>query len=237
MRLKHISILLTISLALLLSSCSLAPVEGEELIEAARDAYTALDSAKVEIVNADTGEVEQEFIFRYDEKDYLTYYYYGINGDDIYQQYNNAFEQFTNDCGELSYIHSGAKDFQRYVRGERLTYAYADRGLIAFQKAAVQTATVEDIDGKTVVTHIYNVDKLKGADNVKEFSVVYYFNADGSLDTFTENTTMATENGDEEYSYQIFISQKNEIGRVPCPFAMDENGEVTLVGDGESNEN
>ncbi len=214
--------------ALLFTACSSEPIEGEDLIEAARDAYTALDSAKVEIVNCKTGVAEQEFVFKYDETDYLTYYYYGVNGDEIYQQFNNAFEQFTNDCGELSYTCNGRKDFQRYIRGERLTYAYADRGLIVFQKKAVEDITTEVIDGKTVVTHTYNVKKLSGAEGVKKFWVVYYFNEDNTLDTFIENTVM-TENGqDVEYSYQVVISEKNNIDQVPCPFSLDENENVVL---------
>ena len=38
--------------ALLFAACSSEPIEGEDLIEQARDAYTSLDSAKVEIVNS-----------------------------------------------------------------------------------------------------------------------------------------------------------------------------------------
>lgn len=214
--------------AMLCSACSSEPIEGEELIEAARDAYTALDSAHVEIVNCKTGETEQEFIFKYDETDYLTYYYYGVNGDEVYQQFNNAFEQFTNDCGTLSYTCNGRKDFQRFIRGERLTYAYADRGLIVFQKKAVKDIKTEVVDGKTVLTHTYNVDKLSGADGVLEFWVVYYFNEDNTLDTFIENTVMS-ENGEKvEYSYQIVISEKNAVDTVPCPFTLDENENVVL---------
>lgn len=230
MKAKLISLILIIVYTATLSGCSSAPVEGEELIESARDSYTALDSARVDVVNALTGEVEQHFVFKYDERDFLTYYYYGINGDEVYQQYNNAFEEFTNNCGELSYLHNGEKGFNRYIRGERLTYAYADRGLIVFQKSAVKTATAETSeDGSTVVTHVYNVDKLSGADGVTEFSVVYYFNKDGELETFFENSKMKVDGEIKEFSYEIVIYDENAVDKVDCPFATDADGNVYLV--------
>ena len=64
--------------AVMLACCGEAPdVEGGELIKKARDAYSSLDSARVTMTNIETGEQEQEFVFKYDEKGILTYSYKG----------------------------------------------------------------------------------------------------------------------------------------------------------------
>ena len=77
--------------ALILTSCSLNPsVDGDELIKKAREEYKALDSAKVIMTNTETGEIEQTFTFKYDEKDILMYSYEGKSENSEYAQFNNC---------------------------------------------------------------------------------------------------------------------------------------------------
>ena len=67
---RVISLLIIIASLLSLVGCQQEAVAGEELIAAARDAYVALNSARVDIINDDSGESEQIFIFKYDIKSY-----------------------------------------------------------------------------------------------------------------------------------------------------------------------
>ncbi len=83
------------------------------MVYQAREDYAALDSAKVVITNEDTGDIEQEFTFKYDEKDVLTYSYYGKNGGKEYAQYNNGIESYTYDNGEYSHLVRATRTFQK----------------------------------------------------------------------------------------------------------------------------
>ena len=103
-------------------------LKHDTLVYQAREDYAALDSAKVVITNEDTGDIEQEFTFKYDEKDVLTYSYYGKNGGKEYAQYNNGIESYTYDNGEYSHLVNGDKDFSKYTR--KAKHPQADEGMI-----------------------------------------------------------------------------------------------------------
>ena len=97
-----------------LSSCGEVPdVEGGELLKKARDAYSSLESARVIMTNMQTDEVEQEFVFKYDEKGILTYSYVGKSDKTSYAQFNNGIESYnaTETIGGNAYIR------QSYVDG------------------------------------------------------------------------------------------------------------------------
>ena len=198
------------------------PLPGEELILAARECYTSLDSAHVEIVNDETGESEQTFIFKYDEKGMMTYSYVGT-GEGIYlAQYNNGREQFTNDNGEITALDASSLNFTAYSRD--VPYPMADEGLILFYKKAViaEESYVEEHNGITEVHHRYDVSKLgqyDGEGNLVSFFVTYRFDESGSLISFTETTGLLYgEIGGrgplDQLNYTIYISECNEVARV-----------------------
>lgn len=198
------------------------PLPGEELILAAREWYTSLNSARVEVVNDKTGEAEQTFIFKYDEKGIMTYSYVGT-GEGIYlAQYNNGREQFTNDNGEITALDASSLNFTAYSRD--VPYPMADEGLILFYKRAVIAGEsyVEEHDGITEVHHRYDVSKLgqyDGEGNLVSFFVTYRFDENGALISFTETTGLLYgELGGrgplDQLDYTIYISECNEVARV-----------------------
>lgn len=91
-------------------------VAGEDLINAARDSYRALDSAYVEVVNDDTKEAEQTFTFKYDEKDILTYYYYGTDGENTIARFYNGYEEYTEQNGTVIGLFKTASRLPRLRR-------------------------------------------------------------------------------------------------------------------------
>ena len=115
--------------AIVLASCGEVPdVEGGELIKKAREAYSSLESARVIMTNTETGEQEQEFVFKYDEKGILTYSYKGKSDKTSYAQYNNGLESFTDENGKVTavtvsntltdgtdFTGSGSETFSGYV--------------------------------------------------------------------------------------------------------------------------
>ena len=70
--LKTAAVALTVVVCLLCTSCGTPELKHDTLVYQAREDYAALDSAKVVITNEDTGDIEQEFTFKYDEKNVLT---------------------------------------------------------------------------------------------------------------------------------------------------------------------
>lgn len=200
-----------------LAGCSLSGDKaGGERIKAARKAYTELDSARVTMTNTATGEVEQEFVFKYDEKDTLIFSYYGKSENSEYAQFNNGAEQFTYNNGEYSYCTKGDKDFVRYTRA--VTHPQAGEGLLIYSPGNITEASeTENEDGTVTVKHEYDPAKI-GAQvengEVTGFRAEYLFDKDGGLLYFTE-TTDARENGaDKQYSYRVDITDKNSVERV-----------------------
>lgn len=210
--LKYAAAALTAAVCLFCSSCGQPELKHDQLVYKAREDYANLDSAKVVITNEDTGEVEQEFTFKYDEKDVLTYSYYGKNGGTEYAQYNNGIESFTYDNGEYSHAVRGDKGFSKYTR--KAKHPQADEGMLMFAPKAV--SSVSDIigdDGSVTVTYVYDVSKLgEDAEEIGTtgFSTTYYFDKDGKLEYFTENTQADK----DSYNYRIDITEQNSVDKI-----------------------
>ncbi len=201
--------------AFCMAGCSLeSDVEGGDLIKKAREAYKELDSARVTMTNTATGEIEQEFTFKYDEKDILLFSYSGKSEESEYAQYNNGIECYTYENGELSYSHKGEEGFVLYTR--QSPHPQADEALIIYSPSAVKEANVTEEDGITHIEHIYDVKKIKAEvehGDVTDFRADYYFKGDELL--YFVETTEADDNGEHKvYSYKVEIKDKNSVGKV-----------------------
>lgn len=196
-----------------LCSCGFQPsVKGDSLINKAREKYKNLDSAKVVMTNMDTNEVEQTFVFKYDEKGLLSFAYEGKNGDDVYAQYNNGVENFSYEKGKYEYSQKGDEKFVAYTKD--VPHPQADEGLIVFQPSAVKKATVKKEDGVTHVRHEYDVDELGVAKNTKAFTADYYFDNKDNLLYFVESSTIVNDGKKQKYVYKVEITDKNKVDKV-----------------------
>ncbi len=215
---KKSLVIIAAAFTILLSACSVggSPLPGEDLILAARKWYTSLDSARVRVVNAHTGEAEQEFVYKYDEKGVMTYSYVG-KSDGIYlAQYNNGREQFTNDNGEISALDSSDLRFTAYSRD--VPYPMADEGLILFYKRGITSAgAISSDDGGTVVSYVYDVAKLgeyDGEGELTAFSVDYRFDAGGNFVDMSEKTEITVGGETVSHLYTIYIDDRNSVEKV-----------------------
>lgn len=202
-----------------LSGCAaLSELPGEELIVSARDWYRSLDSAKVEVINADTGEAEQTFIFMYDEKDVMTYSYVGVSDGIYLSQYNNGYEQFTNDNGSVSSLTTSDLSFTAYSRD--VPYPMADQGLLLLFKRAViaDSSSSEDTGSGTRIRYVYDPEKLGNYDGegaLSGFETVYEFDENGAFLSLTEITKVAMDDGSEmTHTYIVRISDINSVKKV-----------------------
>lgn len=188
-------------------------VAGEEYILRAREEYKNLDSARVDVINDDTGESEQIFIYKYDEKDLMTYSYIGKSEDTSIAQYNNGYEQFTDENGKVTALTAADAGFCAYTRD--VPYPYADEGLILFYKKAVdsEVSYIAQNEQAIEVCHIYDVSKVDGAPaGTTAFKVMYYFDGEGNLLYLKEITEITLEDGTKKnYSYSVYITERNNI--------------------------
>lgn len=216
MNLKKVIVTAAAAVVCLLSACTgRSNVEGGELINKARDNYVSLDSAKVIMTNTESGEAEQEFTFKYDEKDVLIFSYYGKGDDKEYAYYNDGYQSDMLNNGEYTHLTSDDKDFQKYVR--KSTYPQADKGLILFEAGSVKEASVKEEDGVTHITHIYDADKISNSeskDKLKEFTAEYFFDKDEKLLYFVETSVLDNDGKEERYSYKIEITEENSVGSI-----------------------
>ena len=213
--LKRTAVILLTGAAAVLCSCGKVEVRGGDLIEKAREDYVSLDSARVTLTNTKTNQQEQEFVFKYDEKDVLVFSYYGKNGKDEIALYNDGISQDVYQDGKYKHQTSDDKEFQKYVRNS--TYPQADKGLIIYQPESVEDAKVEKENSVTHVWHKYDVSKIANSDNkdsLKSFTADYYFDENDKLLYFVENSKIKKDDKEEEFSYRIDITDKNSIEKV-----------------------
>lgn len=199
-------------------------VEGGELIKKARKDYAELGSAKVIMTNTATDEVEQEFTFKYDEKNILVYSYKGKSEKSEYAQFNNGVEMFTYENGELSHVTKGEKAFSLYVRGA--THPQADEGLILYSPSAVSSAEVTDENGVTHIRHVYDINKINAqteSGKVVGFYADYYFNGE-ELQYFVETTDTEEDGIGKTYAYRVDITEKNAVQTVENTVKQYEQG-------------
>lgn len=199
-----------------LSGCGAAEDKaGGTLVRRAREEYVGLDSARVIMTDMETGEEEQCFTFKYDEKDTLIFSYYGKSENSEYAQFNNGLECFTYDNGEMVHSTKGEPDFVRYTR--TMTHPQADVGLLIYTPQNIISASEDSVDGGIRVTHVYDAEQI-GAQTeegeVTGFTAEYFFDEDGELEYFTETTEAQVDGRTEVYAYKIEITEKNCVGTV-----------------------
>ena len=216
MRRMAAAVFTAIAAVLMLCSCvgGAKDVEGGELIKKARAAYRDLNSARVLMTNTATNEVEQEFTFKYDEKDILVYSYKGKSEKNQYAQYNNGAELFTYENGEETYKQKGEDGYVLYTRDT--THPQADEGLILYSPSAVTEAAVTEENGLTHIHHVYDAEKIGAkseSGEVKAFSADYWFKGE-ELQYFVETTTVEDNGEKKDYSYKVEITEKNAVGKV-----------------------
>lgn len=191
------------------------PLDGEDLVEAARETYESYDSAKVLITNEDTGKVEQTFVFKYDEKDSLTYLYTGGYEEENYIQYNNGFECFTEQNGEYTFTQRGDDDFEAYTRDSK--HPQASGAYLPFERKAINDVTKTEENDETIYTYTYDPESFESDAGVKEFSAVYHFDSDGNLLYFEEISVVDADGEESSHSYKIEITDINEVEEIENP--------------------
>lgn len=199
-----------------LSGCQIGePLEGEDLVMAAREKYESYDSAEVIITNADTAKVEQTFIFKYDEKDSLTYLYTGGYENESYIQYNNGFECFTEENGEFTFAQRGDTDFEAYNRDSK--HPQASGAYLPFDRSSIIKTEKIDEDGGTAYIYTYDPDSFEEESNVEAFEAEYHFDENGDLIYFVETSEIKDGDKSARHEYKIEITNVNSVKEIENP--------------------
>ena len=199
-----------------LTACQMGePLDGEELVLAAREKYESYDSAEVVITNTDTGKVEQTFIFKYDEKDSLTYLYTGGYENDSYIQYNNGFECFTEQNGEYTFTQRGDTEFEAYTRSSK--HPQASGAYLPFDRGSITKTEKLDEESGTAYIYTYDPESFEEESNVKSFEAEYHFDKNGDLVYFLETSDITDGDVTTRHQYKIEITQINSVKNIDNP--------------------
>lgn len=209
---KIISFFLCIIFCIALTSCSSEPLQGDELINKAKEDYTSLNSGKLTVTNADSGEVEQTFIFMIDENDVMKYYFCGKNGDYEDQEYYDGEIMVTLESGEKTVLKKGDDNFPEYTREDR--HPNASKEMLLYQPNAIKTVEITESGEETTITHTYFANAFNSTNNnskVTNLVVVFRFDKDSNLVDLTEKSEVKAEGKVTKDTYIIAITNQNAI--------------------------
>ena len=233
---KYCLYIFTIVCALALSGCSLfgadySGIAGYSQVETARDLYTALDSGRLTIVDNSSGEITQDFVFKY-EGDVLTYSYVVVDENEIYCEYHNGSEiNYTTDKDE-AWTALDATSEQYFVKSKTDRHPLTDRTAISINADSIVSGTVsEQADGGFVITYDYDIEKLASYATALEtvgtltgFATALEIDGEGYCTALTQTATFIDADGNElAVDYTMTITQMNSVESVTRPAAPWEN--------------
>lgn len=210
---KLTNILLIMGIALTtLCGCQIEDekVEGQELVEKARESLANLNSGVITVTNTLTGDVEQMLTFRYDEVGIFTY---TLEGED-YVQFCNGYEIYTLENGQTTKITKSDSDYQAYTFDVR--YPMTDENYLYFSSDKIIDVKSED----GTYTYSYDVSVVSGDDGLgelKSFETKYAFDGDGELLWFEEISQYSLNDEVSDYCYKIQIRNQNSVELVEKP--------------------
>lgn len=219
---KILLVLLSVFILLGLVGCGKdTAVEGEDLVKSAQKAYTALDSARVVITDADTDEVVRQFTFRYEDK--VLHYLYETTADDqVYYEYNNGETVQIQQSGEVKSYKWPSGKFKKYKRNS--THPSADTGIFFFESKYIAEASVNQANEDTIIEYSYDIKKLSKKmttetteGKMTAFITTYKFDKNGNFINLLETSKLESDGKTTTHNYSIEIVDTNNITEVVNP--------------------
>lgn len=224
--LKAISLsVLTVSV-LTLSAClpdnaAYKNIEGYSDVMAAKKLYADLNSGHFYMQDNETGEVTEEFTFRYRDDGNLTYVSMGTEGEKVYYEFHNGSEinYKYNDEHQWSFIQRGDENYRVYDRKNR--HPYTNEGVISMNAYAVTGSRVEEQDEGKKITFYY--DAAQFAESLSELGELQSFESSIWLDNGgycyrLDQKGVFEKDGKETVSdFSMLIDSMNEVGEIKRP--------------------
>lgn len=211
---------------LLLSGCSpdYSSIEGYNAVSSARTAYSELYSAHLTVTDLDSGIMQQELSFRYDEADRLIYSYYGTDGDTVYREYHDGYSySYTDADGNWVTIKEGEDGYRGYNRIAKMSMT--DAGMIFLKPESITQSTAEQDGSDLVITAVYRVEdlgeliknQLGESGTLTEFKVIYTINTAGQCTKVEQIGKMDSGGEVKNIDYLLKIDSMNDVGKVDDP--------------------
>lgn len=199
--------------------------EGFNEIKRARGLYEKLDSARLVMKDASSGEVMMSFCF-YINSDNEMILDYDDPRDDLHA-YSDGKQYYYKSGGEWTAITPKDEEYIHNIYNRKYRYPYA-RGTVFFlDGTAVSEVTVAENSGGKTITYVYDCDRLnensaKKLENVSAFSeltCVYTLDADGYLTQFAEKGSITDDAGiTAEVDILLEVTDMNGVKSIDIPF-------------------
>jgi len=214
----------------LLCGCSANQPEGYGDFVKAREEYEKLDSARVTMVDLDSGEQIMEFVFYITESDEMVFSYRDTWGGQEQQAFSDGAEFFYKEYGDEKWtvISSADENYIYNIYNREYRYPYAEGRIFFISPESVEQAAVSGGEGEPVtITYVYDAEKLNSASITGVFEEISSFNslttileigADGIITGFTESGSVITTDGEElTLNMRINVTDVNEITEIANP--------------------
>ncbi len=217
--------ILTIITVILLGGCAPMP-EAYGEVKKAKELYEKLDSARVIMTDNETGAQLMDFSFFINKKDEMLFSYEDLeNGDRAYSDGLQFFYK-TGDQEGWTAITPSDEGYIYNVYNRKYRYPYARGGLFFLDGASVSSAATVQEGGDTVITYVYDSEKLNEniagtLDGVSAFSAltcVYRINPEGYITEFTEKGELTDEEGSaRSVDITYTVTEMNGINSIENP--------------------
>ncbi|MDE6728403.1 MAG: hypothetical protein K2J80_10770 [Oscillospiraceae bacterium] len=199
--------------------------DGFNEIKKARGRDEKLDSARLVMTDASSGEIMMSFCF-YINSDNEMILDYDDPRDDLHA-YSDGKQYYYKSGGEWTAITPKDEEYIHNIYNRKYRYPYA-RGTVFFlDGTAVSEATVTENGGVKTITYVYDCEKLnessvKKLDNVSAFSkltCVYTLNDDGYLTRFAEKGSITDADGvAADVDILLEVTDMNDVRSIDIPF-------------------
>lgn len=194
-------------------------VVGDELVAEAKKELSQLHSGKITVTNNETGEVEQEMLFRYDEVGILLYSVVGVEDGKPYEQYSNGYRTYILRDGKLDLSNKGDADFVMFTYEVR--HPMTDEEYLFFSAENITSAEMTELDdGTTSYTYRYEPSALGGdasQGEMTELSMTFYFDKNNKLASVDEISAFENNGVVTRNNYRITITKRDSVDKIPVP--------------------
>lgn len=229
-------ILAALIAALTATGCAADMPDGYNTVKTAKSKYNGLDSAHTTMTDLSTGELIMDFSFYINSSEEMILYYYGKDGSDEMYAYSDGAQYFYKEPGKemWSVINSSDEDYLYNIYNRKNRYPYADGGIFFLDGASVSQAEIStDEDGDTIISYIYDADKLNkstnglldGVSSFESLATIFEINSDGYIISFTETGKVTdTEGTARDVNMRIDINMMNDVTEIAYPVdKLDKN--------------
>lgn len=199
-------------------------VEGQKLVDAVRKEFSELESGVITVTNNNTGEIEQQMTFKYDELGILLYSLTGEENGGEYAQYCNGYETYTLQSGIVTKVAKGDTDYDSYTYDIR--HPMTDEDYLYFDAGKVCESRVDNLDGGgKKIYYKYGAELISGEESLgklQSFETVFWLDEKGKLSKLEEISVYEKDGKETTYSYRIEISLENSVGKLEKPQIIEE---------------